>query len=49
MRRILLSLLFAVLLACSFVGMKNLVAEHTGDGPVVMAVGSLPPPPIPQN
>lgn len=48
MRRILMSLLVSLLLLCSVVGLKNLVAAQTGsDNPVVLASGGAPPPPIP--
>lgn len=48
MRRILVSLLFALLLVCSVVGLKNLAAQQTGGKtPVVLASGGFPPPPIP--
>jgi len=41
-------LLFAFLLVCSLVGLKNVVAQHSGsDTPVVLAIGGGPPPPIP--
>ena len=45
MRRILVSLLFSLLLVCSIVGLKNLVAQQGGQGPVMVAAGALPPPP----
>ena len=48
MRRLLVCLLFAFLLVCSLVGLKNVVAQTTGsDTPVVLASGGAPPPPIP--
>jgi len=48
MRRLLVCLLFAFLLVCSMVGLKNVVAQHSGsDTPVVLATGGMPPPPIP--
>ena len=48
MRRLLVCLLFAFLLVCSLVGLKNVVAQHSGsDTPVVLAIGGGPPPPIP--
>lgn len=49
MRRILVSLLFSLLLVCSLVGLKNLVAQGADTAqPVVLASGGLPPPPIPR-
>jgi len=45
MRRILVSLLFSLLLVCSLVGLKNVVAQQGGQAPVMVAAGSLPPPP----
>jgi len=48
MRRILVSLLFALLLLCSVVGLKNLAAEQAGAShPVMLAGGGMPPPPVP--
>lgn len=48
MRRILISLLFSLLLLCSVVGLKNIVAQQTeGNTPVMLAIGGSPPPPIP--
>lgn len=47
MRRILVSTLLALLLLCSVVGLKNLVAEQTNSAPVMVAIGGAPPPPIP--
>ncbi len=48
MRRILVSLLFALLLLCSVVGLKNLAAEQAGGShPVMLAGGGMPPPPVP--
>jgi len=48
MRRILVSLLFALLLVWSIVGLKNIAAQHTGwDKPVMVAGGGVPPPPPP--
>jgi len=45
MRRILVSLVFALLLVCSAVGLKNVVASFTGgDTPVTLANGGAPPP-----
>lgn len=50
MRRILMSLLFSLLLLCSVVGLRNLVAQHAGGStPVVLAVGGSPPPPFPDS
>ena len=47
MRRIIVSLMFALLLLCSVVGLKNLATQYAPDGaPVVFAQGSAPPPPI---
>lgn len=45
MRRILVSLLFSLLLVCSIVGLKNVVALQGGSAPVMVAGGALPPPP----
>lgn len=45
MRRILVSLFFALLLVCSIVGLKNVVAQQGGQAPVMVAGGSMPPPP----
>jgi len=45
MRRILVSLLFALFIVCSVVGLKNVVAQQGGQGPVMVAAGALPPPP----
>ncbi len=47
MRRIIVSLMFALLLLCSVVGLKNIASQSTLDGaPVVLAThGSSPPPP----
>lgn len=49
MRRTLVSLLFALLLVCSAVGLKNVVVQFTGtDTPVTLASGGAPPPfPLP--
>lgn len=47
MRRILVCLFFSLLLVCSLVGLRNLVAQSGSDTPVVMAIGGAPPPPIP--
>jgi hypothetical protein len=45
MRRTLVSLLFALLLVCSAVGLKNVVAQFTGaDTPIMVAGGGAPPP-----
>lgn len=50
MRRILVSLLFALLLVWSIVGLKNIAAQHTGwDRPVTLASGGSPPPKRPPN
>jgi len=46
MRRIVLCALFALLLAFTVVGLKNL-AHSTGATPVVLASGGSPVPPIP--
>ncbi len=47
MRRIIVSLMFALLLLCSVVGLKNIATQNAPDGaPVVMATGAAPPPPI---
>lgn len=48
MRRIVVSLVFALLLLCSVVGLKNLAAAQAADHPVMLAAGGLPPPPIPE-
>jgi len=46
MRRIFVCLLFSVLLLCSVVGLKNIMAqEGAGEAPVMVAVGGMPPPP----
>jgi hypothetical protein len=46
MRRILVSLLFALLLVCSLVGLKNITVKEAGwTTPSVLASGSAPPPP----
>lgn len=47
MRRILVSLLFALVLLCSVVGLKNIVAEQAGSTPVMVAGGGMKPPPVP--
>jgi len=47
MRRLLVCLLFSLLLVCSLVGLKNVVAQAGSDTPVVLAIGGGPPPPIP--
>ncbi len=48
MRRILVSLLFALVLLCSVVGLRNIVAQQgVGSAPVMVAAGSMPPPPPP--
>ncbi len=48
MRRIIVSLMFALLLLCSVVGLKNLAIQSAPDGaPLVLAQGSSPPPPGP--
>ncbi len=48
MRRIIVSLMFALLLLCSVVGLKNLATQSAPDGaPLVLAQGSATPPPIP--
>ncbi len=45
MRRIIVSLMFALLLLCSVVGLKNIATQNAPDGtPVVFAQGSAPPP-----
>jgi hypothetical protein len=42
--------MFALLLLCSVVGLKNIATQNTLDGtPVVLASGSAPPPPIPRD
>ncbi len=49
MRRIIVSLMFALLLLCSVVGLKNLATQYAPDGtPLVLANGSAPPP-IPRD
>jgi hypothetical protein len=46
MRRILVSLLFALLLVWSIVGLKNIAAHQAGGhAPVALASGGSPPPP----
>ncbi len=49
MRRIFVSLMFALLLLCSVVGLKNIATQNAPDSaPVVLASHSgSPPPPIP--
>ncbi len=48
MRRIIVSLMFALLLLCSVVGLKNIASQSApGSAPVVLAQGAAPPPPIP--
>ena len=48
MRRIIVSFLFALLLLCSVVGLKNIATQSAPDNaPVVLAGGGMPPPPIP--
>jgi len=48
MQRKLVCLLFALLLLCSALGLKNVVAMHSPDStPKVLAIGSAPTPPIP--
>ncbi len=48
MRRIIVSLMFALLLLCSVVGLKNIATQNAPDAaPVVLAQGGMPPPPIP--
>ncbi len=50
MRRIIVSLMFALLLLCSVVGLKNIATQGAPDGtPVVLGSGSSPPPPIPRD
>lgn len=50
MRRILVSLLFSLLLLCSVVGLKNILAQQAvGNAPVMVAAGSMPPPPPPKG
>ncbi len=48
MRRMIVSLMFALLLLCSVVGLKNIASQSAPDNaPVVLASGGSPPPPIP--
>ncbi len=48
MRRIIVSLMFALLLLCSVVGLKNIATQSAPDNaPVVLAHGGGTPPPIP--
>jgi len=48
MQRRLVCLLFALLLLCSALGLKNVVAMHSPDStPKVLAIGGAPVPPIP--
>ena len=50
MRRIIVSLMFALLLLCSVVGLKNIATQSAPDGaPAVVASGGMPPPPIPEG
>ncbi len=48
MKRIIVSLMFALLLLCSVVGLKNIATQNAADSaPLVLAQGSSRPPPIP--
>ena len=48
MRRIIVSLMFALLLLCSVVGLKNIATQNApGNTPLVLAQGGSPPPPVP--
>jgi len=47
MRRILVCALLALLMLCSVVGLKNVVAGQAETTPTMVAVGGMPPPPIP--
>ncbi len=50
MRRIIVSLMFALLLLCSVVGLKNIATQNAADSaPVVLAGGGMPPPPVPRE
>ncbi len=50
MRRIIVPLMFALLLLCSVVGLKNIATQSApGSAPVVLASGGSPPPPIPRD
>ncbi len=50
MRRIIAFLMFALLLLCSVVGLKNIATQSApGSAPVVLASGGSPPPPIPRD
>ncbi len=50
MRRIIVSLMFALLLLCSVVGLKNIASQNAPDGtPAVVASGGMPPPPVPRD
>ncbi len=50
MRRLLVAWMFALLLLCSVVGLKNIATQNAPDGaPLVLAQGSSPPPPAPRD
>ncbi len=50
MRRIIVSLMFALLLLCSVVGLKNIATQSAPDSaPLVLAQGGSPPPPAPRG
>lgn len=51
MRRIIVSLLFALVLVCSAVGLKNIAIQATDGTPTVttLAVGGAPLPPGPNG
>ncbi len=45
MRRIIVSLMFALLLLCSVVGLKNIATQSApGSAPLVLVHGGAPPP-----
>jgi hypothetical protein len=42
--------MFALLLLCSVVGLKNIATQNAPDGtPLVLAQGAAPPPPAPRD
>ncbi len=49
MRRIIVSLMFALLLLCSVVGLKNLATQGVPDGTHVVLANGGAPPPIPRD
>ncbi len=50
MRRIVVSLMFALLLLCSVVGLKNIATQTVlGGDQIVLASGGSRPPPVPPD